>query len=162
MTIGRTTPRLRLLAQQGGRNDRRGAYAPLIPVSDIDAVLEAMQAFYDAFEAGDLDAMSEVWARDRDIACAHPGWGTLHGWAEIAASWFALFQQPSPLQFILTEARVRIVGDLAWVTVDENLIGSGSSTGDTVAAVNIFERCGGRWMLVCHHGAGVAPGPRPF
>jgi len=121
----------------------------------VAAVLAANRAFYAAFEAQDLDSMSALWSHDAEVACTHPGWATLHGWAAVSASWFALFQQPSPLQFILTEERARVVGELAWVTVDENLIGQ--QTGQTVAALNLFRRGGGGWLLWCHHGSAVAP-----
>ena len=146
---------LALNGSYDARIDDPEALSPHDPGDSSEvAVLAANEAFYEAFEASDLDAMSDVWGHDATIACTHPGWATLHGWAEISSSWFALFQHPSPLQFILTDARVRVAGDLAWVTVDENLIGAGP--GQTVAAVNVFERIEGRWRMVCHHGSAVA------
>lgn len=127
------------------------------PETEHETVLAVNQRFYDAFEASDFDAMSDIWAHGPSVACTHPGWSTLHGWSEVSASWFALFQPRSPLQFILTDAMVRVSGDLAWVTVNENLIGDGP--GVTVAAVNVFERLPGGWRMVCHHGSSVLPQP---
>jgi ketosteroid isomerase-like protein len=111
--------------------------------------------FYDAFEARDLDVMSDVWEHSDRVACTHPGWRTLHGWGSVAGSWFALFGGPQVLQFILTNEVVQVAGDTAWVTVDENLITAESS--GTVAAMNLFLRHDGRWRLVAHHGSPVAP-----
>lgn len=111
--------------------------------------------FYEAFEARDLDAMSEVWDHNDQVACTHPGWRTLHGWGAVSGSWFALFGGPSNLQFILTNEVVAVAGDAAWVTVDENLISA--EGGGTVAALNVFVRRSGRWRLVAHHGSPVAP-----
>lgn len=122
---------------------------------DEAAVRSANQAFYAAFEARDLDAMSDVWVHDDRVTCTHPGWRTLHGWGAVSASWFALFGGPSPLQFILTNEVVSVAGDAAWVTVDENLISAEGS--GTVAAVNLFLRQGAGWRLVAHHGSAVAP-----
>ena len=119
------------------------------------AVRAANRAFYDAFEARDLDAMSDVWEHADRVTCTHPGWRTLRGWGAVAGSWFALFGGPSPLQFILTNEVVSVDGDAAWVTVDENLI-SGEGSG-TVAALNLFVRSSGRWRLVSHVGSSVAP-----
>ena len=85
-------------------------------------VRPANRRFYDAFEARDLDAMSDVWEHDDRVSCTHPGWRTLHGWGAVSGSWFALFGGPQPLQFILTDEHVAVAGDAAWVTVDENLI----------------------------------------
>ena|SRR5437868_5115059 len=124
----------------------------------------AHQAFYDAFEARDLDAMSEVWEHSDRVVCTHPGWRTLRGWGAVSGSWFALFGNPSPLQFILTDQVVVVDGDLAWVSVDENLIGGGTGEGlatelgSTVAALNLFRRHPHeRWLMVAHHGSPVAP-----
>ena len=122
---------------------------------DIELVRAANRRYYDAFEARDLDAMSDVWHHDDGVVCTHPGWKTLHGWGAVAGSWFALFGGPQHLQFILTDERVRVAGDTAWVTVDENLIGE--QVGATVAAVNIFRRVDGSWRMVLHHGSPVAP-----
>lgn len=118
-------------------------------------MLDANRRFYDAFERADLDSMSELWIHDDEVSCTHPGWGVLHGWAEVASSWFALFQGSSSIQFILTDERVRVVGQAAWVTVDENLIGPGQ--GQTVSALNLFERVEGEWRMRAHHGSTVAP-----
>jgi ketosteroid isomerase-like protein len=135
-------------------------------VARLAAVQAAQQAFYDAFEARDLDAMSELWEHSDRVVCTHPGWRTLRGWGAVSGSWFALFRGPNPLQFILTDEVVVVDGDLAWVTGDENLIGSGpgdvGDLGGTVAALNLFRRHptdhgGERWLLVAHHGSAVAP-----
>jgi ketosteroid isomerase-like protein len=123
--------------------------------SDEAAVRAANRRFYEAFEARDLDLMSDCWEHTDRVVCTHPGWRTLRGWGAVAGSWFALFGGPSPLQFILTEEVVTVVGDAAWVTVDENLIGPDG--GGTVAAVNLFVRHADRWQLVGHHGSAVAP-----
>ena len=109
---------------------------------DVAAVRAANRAYYEAFEARDLDAMSDIWQHDDEVVCTHPGWKTLHGWGAVAGSWFALFGGPQQLQFILTDERVRVSGDVAWVTVDENLISDRVKT--TVAAVNLFRRVDGR------------------
>ena len=90
-----------------------------------DDVLAANRRFYEAFEAGDIDAMSDVWVHDDDVVCTHPGWATLHGWAAISASWFALFHNDQSLQFIVTNERARVAGDVAWVSCDENILGDG-------------------------------------
>lgn len=123
--------------------------------TDEAAVRAVNQAFYAAFEARDLDAMSDVWEHADRVTCTHPGWRTLRGWGAVSGSWFALFGGPSPLQFILTDEVVTVAGDAAWVTVDENLLSADG--GGTVAALNLFVRADGRWRLVAHHGSAVAP-----
>ena len=125
------------------------------PRSPEDQVLRANAAFYEAFEQRDLDAMSDIWEHSDRVTCVHPGWAILSGWAAVSASWYALFDGPQRLQFIVTEERVQVMGDVAWVTADENLIGDQVS--GTVAAVNVYRRIDGRWTMVLHHGSPVAP-----
>ncbi|MGZ4681249.1 MAG: nuclear transport factor 2 family protein [Acidimicrobiales bacterium] len=111
------------------------------------------QAFYEAFEARDLDAMSDIWEHSDRVSCTHPGWSVLRGWGAVAASWLAMFQGPQQIQFILTDEHVEVDGDLGWVTVDENIIGD--QTGSTVSALNVFVRGEHGWRLVAHHGSAV-------
>ena len=122
----------------------------------IDALLDANQTFYDAFEARDLDAMSDLWEHSDRTVCTHPGWSTLRGWAAIVASFTALFRNNQSLQFLLTEARASVQGEMGWVTVDENLLGDQGGT--TVAAINLFVRDEAGWRLVVHHGSAVHAG----
>ena len=134
--------------------------------AEEEAVLAANRAFYAAFEARDMDAMSDVWEHSERSACVHPGWGRLNGWAAISASWFALFQNGQHLQFIITNERadVALGGEVAWVSCDENILAD--EVGGTVAALNLFvrDRDGGQggssgWRLVLHHGSTVAARP---
>ena len=126
----------------------------------MEAVREASARFYEAFEQRDLDAMSDLWEHSDRVLCTHPGWSPLRGWSAVAASWFALFHEAAPTQFILTEERASVVGDVGWVTVDENIIGV--QVGATVSAVNVFVRTPDGWRMVVHHGSNVmtdrAPG----
>ena len=127
---------------------------------EVEAVHAANRAFYAALEERDLDAMGEVWEHSDRVLCTHPGWASLHGWAAVASSWYALFTGGQRLQFIVTAARAVVVGDAGWVTCDENIL-SGRTSG-TVAALNVFVRAGAEWRMVAHHGAAVAgrePGP---
>lgn len=112
----------------------------------------ANEGFYQAFEAADLDAMSDLWEHSDRVTCVHPGWALLRGWSSVAASWAALFQSPERLQFILTNQRVVVQGSAAWVTVDENIIGTESGT---VTSVNLFVRSDDGWRMVGHHGTAV-------
>ena len=119
-------------------------------------VRQANRRFYDAFEARDLDAMSDVWAHDDRVSCTHPGWrdpprlgrgvGLL-----VRAVRRARNRCSSSSRTSTSPSK----GDAAWVTVDENLISADGS--GTVAAVNVFVRTGDRWRLVAHHGSAVAP-----
>lgn len=129
----------------------------------------ANAAFYAAFESRDLDAMAEVWEHSDRIAATHPGWPTLHGWARVAGSWDAIFHNTAFIQFVLTDEQVHVAGEVAWVTLDENILQANTSReggedvaelqGARVAAVNVFVFDGGRWRMVVHHGASIDSSP---
>lgn len=124
--------------------------------TDEDAVLNANSAFYEAFEQRDFDAMSDLWEHTDRVLCTHPGWSTLQGWARVSASWVALFRNDQRLQFILTEPRVVVSGDAAWVCVDENILDGPENS--TVAGLNVFRRDSQSkhgWKLMVHHGSVV-------
>lgn len=120
----------------------------------IDAVLAANQSFYDAHEARDHTAMTEVWEHSARAVCIHPGWPILRTWPPIEESWRRIFAGPGRNQFILTNAAVAIDHDVAWITIEENLVDAGAT--GTVAATNVFARDDrGTWKLVVHHGSPV-------
>lgn len=131
----------------------------------VDEVRAANAAFYSAFEAGDLDAMADVWEHSDRVAVTHPGWPTLRGWARVAGSWDAIFRNTPYIQFVLTDEEVVVNGDVAWVTLDENILQATGSTEDTgelsgarVAAVNVFVHTNPGWQMVLHQGSPVSPG----
>lgn len=120
---------------------------------EVEAVQAANRAFYDAHEARDLDAMTAVWDHGPQTVCIHPGWPILRGWPLIEESWRRIFAGPGRNQFIITNDVVTAAGDVAWVTLDENLVDQ-FATG-TVAATNTFVRTSDGWRLVLHHGSPV-------
>jgi ketosteroid isomerase-like protein len=123
---------------------------------DEDAVLTVNARFYEAFETSDIDALAATWEHSDRAVCTHPGWATIHGWPGIVESWDAILRGGGPPQFILTNEQVTVVGDIAWVALDENLIGEGGASG-TVAAINVLVRGeDAHWRLVVHHGSPVA------
>ena len=132
---------------------------------DEAAVRDANSAFYAALESRDLDAMSEVWEHSDRIVVTHPGWPMLRGWARVAGSWEAIFHNTGYIQFVLTDELITVVGDSAWVTLDENILqatggadDAGELSGARVAAVNVFVHTNPGWQMVLHQGSPVSPG----
>lgn len=123
-------------------------------------MLRANRSFYEAFEARDLDAMSDLWEHSDRVTCTHPGWGRLDGWASVSASFYALFGSDEGIQFILTAEKASVAGDTAWVTLDENILGR--DAGATAAGLNLFVRDAddGRWRMVVHHSSQVVASNR--
>ena len=129
-----------------------------------EQVAEANRAFYRAFEARDLTAMGKLWERSGRAVITHPGWPILRGWDQVEASWRTIFANTPYIQFFLTEEEIAVVGDVAWVTLHENILQEMARTGRSeaslaegrVAATNVFVRRDGRWLMVLHHGSSVA------
>jgi ketosteroid isomerase-like protein len=121
--------------------------------SIIEEVLAANQAFYDAHEQRDIGKMRNVWEHSDRVVCIHPGWPILRTWPMVEESWRRILEGPGRKQFILTNESVAIDGDLAWVTLDENLVAEGGT--GTVAATNLYARSADGWRLVVHHGSPV-------
>jgi ketosteroid isomerase-like protein len=119
-----------------------------------DAVLAVNQAFYLAHESRDLTAMAAVWEQSDRVVCIHPGWPILRGWSTIEESWQGIFSGPGRNQFICTNEIVHVDADMAWVTLDENMV-DGPNT-STVAATNVFSLGPDGWRIIIHHGSPVA------
>ncbi len=125
--------------------------------ADVDEVLAANRALYEAFEARDDAAMEALWSGDTEVLVTHPGWPTLHGVDEVMGSWRRLLSNAQHLQFIVTNEHVVLAGEIAWVACDENILGGDGAPGGTVAALNLFRRrVDGTWQCVAHHGSPVA------
>ena len=119
----------------------------------VAAVVAANQAFYAAHEARDMVAMQAVWEHSDRAVCIHLGWPVLRTWPLIERSWASIFGGPGRNQFILTNQVIGIERDLAWVTLEENLVDTGAT--GTVAATNMFVRTGDEWRMIIHHGSPI-------
>ena len=63
--------------------------------ADIQALLRAHAAFYEAFLTRDFAAMQATCAARLPVACIHPGWGALVGREAVMASWRTILANPS-------------------------------------------------------------------
>lgn len=126
--------------------------------SDVAAVQAAVYAFYAAFEALDMQAMSRAWARTEADVCVHPGWEVLEGWPAIRESWRAIFANTGYMRFQITGLRVQVVGDMATATGVENILTvSGVHTAHSqVAATKVLVRTDDGWKVTVHHGSPIA------
>ncbi len=127
---------------------------------DEHDVTAANTSLYEAFETADVDRMAAVWddADPDAVVCVHPGWPMLRGRDTVLRSWAAVMAGTDYIQFFLTDVRVSVLGDVAVVTCQENVLTEVSETGDgnaAVVATNVFVRRGGRWRVQVHHGSPV-------
>jgi len=114
--------------------------------------LFANDAFYQAFENQDMEAMDQVWARQSRVACIHPGWSLLTSRDEIMASWQAIFASPEVPEIVCRGTEAFVTGQQSFVVCYE-VLGKG-----LLAATNIFVSEAGIWKMV-HHQAGPCSPP---
>lgn len=124
---------------------------------DHVAVAEANEAFYTALSSGDLDGMTEVWFPADWAECVHPGWTSLRGWDVIRDSWRTIFENGAAGSVTTSDVRVRLLGDVAWVSCLERVAATdGEQIHTSLAqATNLFVRHAGRWRMVVHHASPV-------
>ncbi len=119
---------------------------------------ECEQAFYEALEAADIDAITDLWAEDDDVCCVHPGGARLLGPAAVKSSW-AMMLAAGPVQ-IRTVARKSFESPTVTLTsvIEEVVVVQGSSRQVVhVLATNGFVKTAAGWKMVLHH---AAPAPQ--
>ena len=124
-------------------------------------IADANESFYRAFESLDIKNMEKVWARHDAIQCGHPGWRISRGWPTVMESWRRIFENTPAIRFILHDVSIEVRGDLAWVTLYENLNSSveGQNVSAIILTTNIFEKGADGWRMILHHGSSVAQPP---
>jgi ketosteroid isomerase-like protein len=126
---------------------------PTIFTSPQDAAL----AFYQAFEAKDVDAMMATWAEDEDIVCVHPGGPRLVGYEAVRIGWEQLFTGETKLSFRLDEIVViETVGLAMQSAVEHVTVGNDPKSRGAAIATNVYLRTPSGWRIVLHH-ASQAP-----
>lgn len=120
--------------------------------AEARAVERANQAFYDAIETSDLDALESVVLDGplaESVTVVHPGWPVLRGRREVMRSYALIMANTEYIQFFLTDVEVAVDGDCALVTCTENILtgglteddgSAGSLVGGLVVATNVFRR----------------------
>lgn len=119
--------------------------------------MDASMAFYQAFEAKDIDAMMATWAEDEDIVCVHPGGPRLVGYDAVRASWDRIFAGGGRVSFQIEQiVTIETVG-LAMQSAIENIHAGEASARASALATNVFMRTPSGWRMVCHHASAAPP-----
>lgn len=129
------------------------ARTPPIYTTPADVAL----AFYQAFEARDIDAMMATWAEDEEIVCVHPGGPRLVGYDAVRAGWEQLFAGDAKLSFRLDQiVMIETVGLALQSAVEYVTLGSDGSPRGAAICSNVFLRTPSGWRMVMHH---ASPAP---
>jgi len=118
-------------------------------------VLASNEAFYDAFNSRDMDAMDRLWAKLAPVVCLHPGSTALHGRSQVIRSWQSILSSDGAPRVSVEGPRVVMLGETAIVLCYERVTDPDTGTGAVLAATNVFVREGGEWRLVHHHSSAI-------
>ena len=117
---------------------------------------DVMQAFYQAFEARDIDAMMATWAEDEDIVCVHPGGARHVGYEAVRQSFEQLFASDTKLTFRVDQGVAIDTVGLTMQSVIEHLRTGDDHRQGAAIATNVLMRTPYGWRVVCHH---ASPSP---
>lgn len=118
----------------------------------FDTPDEAEQAFYAAFETGDLEAMMQVWDEDDDVVCIHPMGRCLTGVQAVAQSWQEIFESGHSMRFQVQQRRFTRDEKLSVHTVIEHIShGRRFENRSVVIATNIYKLTPFGWRIIVHH-----------
>ncbi len=116
----------------------------------------ANEAFYLAFEGKDFEAMSNLWSKEREVVCLHPGWPALVGRDAVLDSWRNILANPRQGQVSFYAATCQ------QIATDAVMVVCYEQAGDAVmVATNVFAVEDDRLCLVSHHAGYCANPPEP-
>ncbi len=138
----------------------------MVKLKSLHATPEAVEtAFYDALEAGDVDALMDVWSDDDEIVCIHPGGSRLVGHRAIAASWREILSNgpiavrpthPEVLQASLVSIHSVLSRVQATIRSEGTEPSSSQVVSVNVLVTHVFFKGAHGWRMVLHH-ASVTP-----
>ena len=113
---------------------------------------DAENAFYEALERGDLEAMMAVWSEDEDIVCVHPSGQRLAGQAQVREIWRQMFAGGPAMRVRITQ-QVAVAGMMIAVhSLHENITVAGESRArPPMVATNVYLRTPAGWRMIAHH-----------
>ena len=131
---------------------------------------DAENAFYEALERADLEAMMAVWSEDDEIVCVHPAGQRLAGQEQVREAWRQMFAGGANMRVQITQRVVTSGIMVAVHSVHENITVAGEpGPRPPMVATNVYLRTPAGWRMAAHHASpapargGEAPagGPAP-
>jgi ketosteroid isomerase-like protein len=137
-----------------------GAIAQESP--DIDGVKAASKAFYTALDVlDDGTAMAGVWAQTDYVTYVGPqSKSIIVGWDAQRKYWADFNKRFSKRNVSLIDVHIHVNGNLAWeigAETGQAFMADGTTRKIDWLVTNVYEKIGGRWLVVSHH---VQPKPQ--
>lgn len=114
--------------------------------------MECEQAFYEALEAADADAVVELWLNDDDVCCIHPGGARLLGLAAVMGSWRTILSN-GPVNIRAVSSQALETPTMAVHNVVEEVMLTQGARQKLVhvVATNVYLKTPAGWKMVLHH-----------
>jgi len=118
------------------------------------AIAAANHVFDRSLSARDIAAMDTIWAHEPYVIAVHPASkAPIVGWAAVRKSWEATFDRFADISVSMQDPQIRINENVAWLVGLEEVRGklkNGETAVFTALTMNMFEKIGGRWLMVLH------------
>lgn len=126
--------------------------------SVFDSSIDAEDAFYAAFTAGDMEAMRELWLEAEFTSCIHPMGDRLAGTVAVLKSWETILKNTADVLIEISDRVIQEQQQIAIHTLIENihLVDKPEQTFQFLAT-NIYQHTTQGWKLLLHH---ASPMPR--
>jgi len=126
---------------------------------------DAENAFYEAIQTGQLDALMAVWADDEEVVCVHPNGQRMVGHAAIRESWRAILGSGRRLHIGIgrsvrwTSMLMSVHSVIEQITIDNDPPNEPAHGGEggtlTLAGTNVLLRGANGWRLLSHHSSAI-------
>jgi ketosteroid isomerase-like protein len=120
---------------------------------------DAEDAYYDAIEEKNLEALMAVWEESEEVLCLLPMMAALSGKNAIGKLWEPLIHGDYPLDIQTRHLTWIETPDLAIHLIEEMVQSPGQNEPQAVYATNIFRKVNGGWYLLMHQNSPTPPPP---
>jgi ketosteroid isomerase-like protein len=118
---------------------------------------DAEDAYYDAIDEKDLEAMMSVWADSDDILCLLPMMPAQRGTASIRKLWEPLMSGEVVLDMSVKHLAWLETGDVAIHLVEEHVQAPGMESFQIVYASNVYHKSPDGWRILMHQNSPTPP-----
>lgn len=126
----------------------------------FDTPQDAEDAFYDAIDEKNLQAMMAVWEDSDDIACLLPMQPLALGREQMNRAWEPLLEGDFNLEIAVTHMHWLELGDIAVHYIQETATIAGQTQPQPpVYATNVYRRGPEGWAMILHQNSPAPPPP---
>jgi ketosteroid isomerase-like protein len=121
----------------------------------IDPRIDALEAFYRAFNQRDAGAMARHWSHAPEVAMSNPLGGICRGWPAIHAVYERIFGGPARVHVVFHDYSLHGTDELYYaVGRERGTLERGTTRLElAIRTTRLFRRIDGAWRQVHHHGS---------